>query len=449
MSTDRPNLDSDALPTGPMDPRLLAGRTAARRPGVVAIFPRDLDQRAAAWPIGTGGVTVGRAVDATVRIDDSAVSRRHAQLISGPNGLQVVDLGSSHGTYVDGRRVAGSPEGAAWGSVIRVGNTLLLAVEDVQVHAEPLRRTTAGSLGLRRDVIAGPALAKVWELAARVSPRPHPVLILGESGSGKEAVARIIHANREQPGPFVALNITAIPEGMFESELFGHVRGAFTGANSARAGAFVAASGGVLFIDEVADLRQELQVKLLRALDQMCVRPLGANEDVAVKTRVVAATSQDLRDACVKGTFRRDLYYRLSGIVIEVPPLRERRDEIPALALAFLEQENSSIRLSVHAAETLTLARWEGNVRELHFALAHGSVQALSSGSADLMPEHLPDLSLTAPAAELGRDAIAAAMDRASGNASMAAKALGVSRSTFYNLLKRHGIDPSILRPRR
>src|SRR5690349_18442118 len=173
MSTDRRNLDSDAVPTGPMDPRLLAERVAARKSGVVAIFPRDLDQAPPAWPI-SAVVSVGRAVDAGVRIDDSAVSRRHAQLTPVPGGLQVVDLGSSHGTHVDGHRVGAQGGVAAWGSVIRVGNTLLLVAEDVPLYAEPLRRTTAGALGLRRDVIAGPALAKVWELAARVAPRPHP-----------------------------------------------------------------------------------------------------------------------------------------------------------------------------------------------------------------------------------------------------------------------------------
>jgi transcriptional regulator of acetoin/glycerol metabolism len=450
MSADFKRFDSNALATGPMDASLMGDRRVARRPGLVAVFPRSLDRGPDIWPISDGSV-VGRASDADVRLDDSSVSRRHARVQALDDGLLVTDLGSSHGTYVEGKRVAAEPVVAPWGAIVRTGCSLLLVVEDVQFYSSPLRKTAAGFLGLQRDVIAGPSLCKVWELAGRVAARPHPVLILGESGSGKEAVARIVHAMRPQPGPFVALNIAAVPEGMFESELFGHVRGSFTGAAGARIGAFQAATNGVLFIDEVADLRSDLQVKLLRALDQMRVRPLGSNDDVPVNTRVVAATSQDLRGLCASGRFRQDLYYRLSGIVIEVPPLRERRDDIAALALAFLEQENSSMRLSIRAAEMLTLARWNGNVRELYFALAHASVQALSSGATDILPEHLPELELLSTAAEpqLGPEVIAAAMERAAGNASAAAKSLGVSRSTFYNLVKRHGLQPEQLRVRK
>jgi DNA-binding NtrC family response regulator len=437
-----------------MDPVLITRRNQATEPGLVAIFPRQLGQRPQTWPVPDEAI-LGRAAGAHVRLDDSSVSRRHAHLKAMPDGLAIADLGSSHGTFVDGHRVGVDGVLAAWGGVVRAGCTLLLVAKDVEEYAAPLCRTTAGTLGMQRDVIAGPTLGKVWQFAARVAARPHPVLVLGESGSGKEAIARIIHAKRERPGPFVALNIAAVPEGMFESELFGHVRGAFTGAATAHIGAFRAAHAGVLFIDEVADLRQDLQVKLLRALDQMCVRPLGSNEDVLISTRVVAATSQDLQGACARGSFRRDLYYRLSGIVIQVPPLRERRDEITALALAFLEQEETDVRLSVHAAEALTLARWEGNVRELHFALAQASVQALSSGATDILPEHLPQLNRShrqeteSEILELSPKVIEAAMEQASGNASLAAKYLGVSRSTFYNLLKRHGIAPTLLRARR
>jgi transcriptional regulator of acetoin/glycerol metabolism len=449
MSANCDKFDLNGLATGPMDASLTADRRVARRPGLVAVFPRSLDRGPDIWSISSDSI-VGRASDVDVRLDDSSVSRRHASVRAVDDGLLITDLGSSHGTYVEGKRVA-EPVVASWGAIVRAGCSLLLVVEDVQFYSSPLRKTAAGFLGLQRDVIAGPSLCKVWELAGRVAARPHPVLILGESGSGKEAVARIVHAMRPTPGPFVALNIAAVPEGMFESELFGHVRGSFTGAAGTRIGAFQAANNGVLFIDEVADLRSDLQVKLLRTLDQMRVRPLGANEDIPVTTRVVAATSQDLRGLCASGRFRQDLYYRLSGIVIEVPPLRERRDDIAALALAFLEQENASMRLSIRAAEMLTLARWNGNVRELYFALAHASVQALSSGTTDILPEHLPELELLSSVVEpqLGPEVIQAAMERAGGNASAAAKSLGVSRSTFYNLVKRYGLQPEQLRARK
>jgi len=247
-------------------------------------------------------------------------------------------------------------------------------------------------------------------------------------------------------GPFVALNIAAIPEGLFESELFGHVRGAFTGAVGMRLGAFREAIGGVLFLDEVADLALDLQVKLLRALDQMTVRPLGSSEDVPVDVRVVAATSRDIKDACSRGSFREDLYYRLAGIVIDVPPLRERRDDIVALALSMLKAEGDKFRLSALAAEALSLASWEGNVRELHHAITQASVRALSSERSKILPTDLPDLGALHPHSQKTPGRVEAAVRNAGGNVSHAAKALGVSRATLYNLFKRYGIDPSALR---
>jgi two-component system NtrC family response regulator len=327
----------------------------------------------------------------------------------------------------------------------------LLVSEDVTPFADPMRRISASFLSLQQDVIAGPELRRVWQQAAQVAALTHPVLILGESGSGKEAVARMIHAMRESPGPFVALNVAAIPEGLFESELFGHVRGAFTGANAARSGAFLQASGGVLFIDEVGDLRPDLQGKLLRALDQMSVRPLGGDRDVPVTARVVAATSHDLKQRCAEGGFRLDLYYRLSGIVIEVPPLRERRTDILALAHSFLQQERTRLRLSPGAAEALLLASWRGNVRELHHVVARASVNAISAGCDEILVEHVPELELLAADDDtrLSVATIEAALAEALGNASQAAKKLGVSRSTLYNVLKRAGIDPSTLRGKR
>jgi len=451
MSRDGGTTNSCESTTAPASPAFRAdSRPKPRNLGLLAIYPREVERLPETWRVRER-LLLGRARDAQVMLADEAVSRRHAELEPAQAGLRVADLGSNHGTFVDGEAVGREGRVVHEGSLVRAGNTLLLVVDDVNVHAVPMRRIAADYLGLARDVIGGPLLCKVWQNAAHVADLAHPVLILGETGSGKEAVARLVHAMRATPGPFVALNLAAIPEGLFESELFGHVRGSFTGAHGPRAGALREATGGVLFIDEVADLRLDLQAKLLRAIDQMSVRPLGASGDVKISTRVIAATSQDPRKACAEGRFREDLYYRLSGVVLEVPPLRERRADIPAMAAFFLARECPELRLSVRAAETLALAHWRGNVRELYHAMARASVVARSSGSTEVLPEHLPELDVFEAPDEtpLTPDAIELALQGAGGNASVAARTLGVSRSTLYNVLKRQGIDPRALRARK
>jgi transcriptional regulator of acetoin/glycerol metabolism len=451
MSPEGTTNDSFESSTAPATPGIRCEQPVrGRRYGLVAIHPSDPERAPAAWTVRKS-LLLGRARDADIVLADATVSRRHARLTAIEDGIRVEDVGSNHGTFLDGKAVGANGAVARPGAVLRAGSSLLLVSDDLDAHAAPMRRIAAGFLGMPRDVIGGQALAAVWQQAAHVAGLTHPVLILGESGSGKEAVARLIHAMRAAPGPFVALNIAAIPDALFESELFGHVRGSFTGAISDRAGAFQQASGGVLFLDEVADLRPDLQIKLLRTIDQMCVRPLGSNKELVVSARVVAATSQDLRQACAEGRFRLDLYYRLSGIVLAIPPLRERPVDILALASCFLKQESAKLTLSVRAAEALVLARWRGNVRELYYAVARASVHAFTSGGNEILPEHLPELDAFDVHEEgpLTLEIVAAAIADAGGNASQAAKALGVSRSTLYNILKREGVPADGLRPRK
>jgi DNA-binding NtrC family response regulator len=362
-------------------------------------------------------------------------------------GVFVRDEGSRHGTFVNGASVSAEGTLARQGSIIRVGDTLFVAVDDVESHRARPRRYDGARLGLAENMIAGPDLAKVWDHATRVASLRDPVLILGASGSGKECVARILHAARAVPGPFVGINVTAIPETLFEAELFGHERGAFTGANTARPGAFREASGGVLFLDEVGALKLEVQSKLLRALDGQLVRPLGASRDVSVDARIVSATSVDLREASEAGEFRADLYYRLSGIVISVPPLSERPDDVMLLTLEMLRARSVRLNLSVDAAEVLALARWEGNARQLRHAIAHATSQALAAGSDELRPEHLPDLApIQVGSDELTLERIQSAMKRSGGVAAHAAHALGISRTALYNALKRFNVDTASLR---
>lgn len=432
----------DNQQTAPTEPELVQRRDV--RLGLVELFPRTGLGAARTWNVAKR-VLLGRRADAEVCLPDTRVSRQHAHVSVRGNAVLVEDLGSRHGTSVDGVRVGREPATAEVGAVIRVGDTLLLVVKDSDRYAAPFPRLASRFLGLPEDAVAGPTLWEVWQTATRVAALPQPVLLLGESGSGKEIVARLLHRSAENRGPFVAVNVAAIPEGLFESEIFGHSRGAFTGATSNRAGAFREAEGGLLFLDEIGDLRADLQVKLLRAIDQLRVRPLGENEDVTVRTRVVAATSRDLRAACDRGEFRKDLYYRLSGIVIEVPPLRSRREEIVPFAASLLAHQQPPLKLSPSAAESLTLADWPGNVRQLHNTLVQAVVAAKSAEVDEVRPEHLPVLERTtdhSPDGDRSSRAVTEAMANARGNARRAAQLLGVSRATLYNLFKRHGVDP-------
>jgi DNA-binding NtrC family response regulator len=427
-------------------PSSAAEEAAARRYGVVMVFPRDDGEPPASWVVRET-TSVGRSRRSTIRLGDAGVSASHASLEPRGGGLFVRDAGSRHGTFVNGELAQAEGMVAPPGAILRVGDTLFLVVEDVETHRARPRRNEGARLGLAETMVAGPVLAGVWDQAARVASVHDPVLILGESGSGKECIARILHAARNEPGPFVGINVTAIPESLFEAELFGHERGAFTGANTARPGAFREASGGVLFLDEVGSLKLEVQSKLLRALDRRVVRPLGANRDVPIDARIVSATSRDLREACDAGDFRTDLYYRLSGIVIRIPPLRERPEDVILLALEALRERASAPKLSADAAEVLLLAGWEGNARQLRHAMAHATNQAASAGSDELRPEHLPDLEPLGEASrELTLERIQTAMKKSGGVAAHAARALGVSRTALYNALKRFKVDTASLR---
>jgi DNA-binding NtrC family response regulator len=412
----------------------------------VVLFPRGSDEEPASWPI-LGPASIGRGRRAAIRVSDPRVSAEHATIEPRAGGLLVRDSGSRHGTFLNG--VAVGKEGAlvVAGSVLRLGDTLLHCVDEPQRYRTPPRSIAAAALGLSEDVIAGPLLAEVWDKAARAAQLDDPVLIVGESGSGKECVARILHAARATPGPFVGINVSAIPKALFEAELYGHERGAFTGATLARPGAFREASGGVLFLDEVDGLELEVQSKLLRALDQREVRPLGANRHVAADARIVSATNGDLRQACEQGTFRADLYYRLSGIVIRVPPLCERPDDVLLLALEMLRRRSSQLGLSADAAERLVTTRWHGNVRELRSALSHAIDRAVASGDDELNPDHLPAIEQVAPIrGELTLGRIHSAMKRSGGVAAHAAESLGISRTSLYKAMKRLGVDGASFR---
>jgi two-component system response regulator HydG len=315
---------------------------------------------------------------------------------------------------------------------------------------------------------ASAAMRKLRASLERLGDQDVPILIQGESGTGKELVARALHdrgARRRKR--FVALNCGAIPESLIDSELFGHTKGAFTGATTDRAGVFVEADGGTLFLDEIGDMPLAVQARLLRVLQESEVRPVGGNGTRKVDVRVIAATHVDLTMAVEQGRFRQDLFYRLNVVVLRVPPLRERLDDLPLLAAHFLRKHGGDKPPTLHPAtlEAMTTYTWPGNVRELENAVLHANALhhgdvigpeslpaaicgrtrpvgpgGMLSDDADGLAEPLTDAKRRA-AATFEKRYLMKVMERAKGSVSEAARLAGLDRTNFRRLLQRHGID--------
>ncbi|MBV8757103.1 MAG: sigma 54-interacting transcriptional regulator [Deltaproteobacteria bacterium] len=393
-------------------------------------------------------VEIGR--EAQIALDDPEASRRHARVEPVESGWQIVDLGSHNGTYVDGARVTTAR--LQHGSVIRAGKTLIVFV-DAQL---PDGRMPLPALGSKivGDSIAALRLHGEIDL---VAAQPVSVLVLGETGVGKELVAQEIHRRSRRSGAFVAVNCAAIARELAESELFGHVPGAFTGAARASDGLFVAAEGGTLFLDEVGELPPDLQPKLLRALATGEIRPVGSSNARTVDVRVVAATLRDLDEAVRADTFRADLMNRLAGWKITVPTLRERRDDIFAIASLFLRR-HGNLALSTDAIEALLVHDWPGNVRELERTIAAAAVRAQAARSgvelahlptelaARLSGRAIADAPRTAPilvpaGAMPTREELTALLEQMDGNVARVAEHLGKDRQQIYRWAKRYGLD--------
>ncbi len=295
-------------------------------------------------------------------------------------------------------------------------------------------------------------MQKVYHLIEKVSQHSYPVLILGESGTGKELVAKSIHyLSPRRKGPFVPVECSALVPTLIESELFGYVKGAFTGAMQTRKGLLEAASGGTLFLDEIGDLPFDLQAKLLRVLQEKEVKPVGATERVPIHVRVIAATNRDLETAVRNGSFRQDLYFRLNVVPIKLPPLRDRKTDIPLLVSYFLEKFNDPQRpvplIAEDAMARLTAYDWPGNVRELENAVARalalGSGPVLHAGdlpsSLQYGPnERLPLRDELLPLEELERRAVYRALRETGGDKLAAARLLGIGKTTLYRKLKQY-----------
>ncbi len=323
--------------------------------------------------------------------------------------------------------------------------------ENVDLRAEVIDR-------YRFDSIIGSSsrIRELLDMAGRVAASDASVLITGESGTGKELLAKGLHYNSQRAAaPFIAVNAAAIPESLIESELFGHVKGAFTGASADRQGRFELADGGTLFLDEIGDLRTDLQVKILRALQERQVDRVGGREPIPVDVRIIAATNKDIERAVKEGTFREDLYYRLSVITLHIPPLRDRRDDIPLLVGHFLRKFNpgAAVRPAPDALSLLTDYGWPGNVRELENIIQRASVlkRGETITAADLPDKfkkekmsveniilNLPDQGISLE--DLEKNLIVKALERHKGNQTRAAEYLGITRPTLIYRMEKYGI---------
>jgi len=319
-----------------------------------------------------------------------------------------------------------------------------------------LRHELSDRFSFDRIIGGSAGMKEVFHTLGRVAGTDATVLLTGESGTGKELVARAIHYHGARPqGPFVAVNCAAIPETLLESELFGHERGAFTGATAARPGRFTEADGGTLLLDEIGEMHPDLQVKLLRVLQDGEVHPVGATKSHRVDVRVVASTNRDLPAAMAEGAFREDLYYRIAVVTIEIPPLRRRRDDIPLLANHFLGKlGGADVTLAPDFLPALHAYRWPGNVRELENVIQRALVLRHSPGELSTrdLPEHvreeagaddahafrLPEEGLSL--AEVEKSLIRQALEQVGGNQSRAARLLGITRQTLLYRLEKHGL---------
>jgi DNA-binding NtrC family response regulator len=392
---------------------------------------------------------IGSSFDATLRLPDGAVSRRHLELTLDGGVVKAKDLGSTNGSYYEGSRFAVLDLGP--GAVVRVGETELQLIAPDKT--DPLPPSEATEFG--RLIGKSRRMREVFAILERAAETEATVLVSGETGTGKEEVAAAIHrASARRDGPFVVVDCGSIPANLIESELFGHVKGAYTSAVADRVGAFEAASGGSIFLDEIGEMPMELQPRLLRALETRSIKRVGANDFRKVDVRVIAATNRELEEEVTAKRFRADLFFRLAVVRVNVPPLRARREDIPLLARHFLAESKGALDLTPELMATLSSYDWPGNVRELRNVL-HQATSLSSQGlslalrlrqnqegarSAD-SPGFEAFLDL--PYKEARRQALEAfelayakhAVDAAGGNVSRAAETAQVHRNVLHRIL--------------
>ncbi|MEQ1504595.1 MAG: sigma 54-interacting transcriptional regulator [Myxococcota bacterium] len=446
-----------------------AGRSRANPvlgPVLVRCFDRGLPriQRRA---IGVDGLVLGRdAVVFDEPLRDARLAGRHARLERLGSEVAIRDLGSPVGTVVNGERVA-DVQVLNVGDVIRLGEALFVYTLSAPADRPPDPSMIGGSA----------AVAAIRRSIDAVAPRRHAVVITGETGTGKEVVAKSIHDRSGRTGPFIAVNCSTFADALLASELFGHVRGAFTGAVSENAGLFRAARGGTLLLDEAADLPLPVQAALLRVLETQTVRPVGATRDVEIDVRVIATTNREITELVRCNRFRADLYARLAQWTIRTPTLASRRDDIPELIANLLPRvDGGGRRLSAELCEALLLHEWPLNVRGLLNVLSIAVVSAdddrgplgltpdvveVLARTRSLRPDEPPPAQAQAPtvgpAPEVGwspprtldRDELEALMVRFQGHVAAAARHVGMNRPKLYRMLDAYGLEPNGFRTSR
>ena len=427
------------------------GRTAARAYVLQVLGPHADAHRPVA--LGARPITVGAHRTCDLVLEDPQVSRKHAEIAAAPEGIRIRDLGSTNGTWWQGTRV---------------GEAVVPAGATVKFGATPVRIAAADAPSLppsdrdRFGAMAGKSVAmrELFAVLEMAAPSDATILVEGESGTGKELAARAIHdASARAQGPFVVVDCSAIAESLIDSHLFGHVRGAFTGAERDRRGAFVEATGGTLFLDELGELPLTAQAKLLRALEAQTVQPVGADRPVTVDARVVAATHRDLSRMVAAKEFRFDLFYRLAVVHVALPPLRERLEDLPHLIGTFYQRRGADPGpIDGENLDRMRRHAWPGNVRELRNALERAWAMSgpraafrelrlwLEPGAAQPSLGEVVDTQLPfKEAKERWNDAferryVAAVFADAAHNVTRAAEHAGLSRRHLRELLYKHGI---------
>ncbi len=388
-------------------------------------------------------LTLGSGTDCGLKLTDATVSRKHVHLKRSPQGVWVKDLGSKNGTFLNGVRVDGF--------LVRRESTFTAGTTVVRVSGTP-QSPAASATSFGGALGATPEMRALFASLGRAAPTLSNVLLLGETGTGKEVLAQAIHqASPRRHRPFVVVDCGGLAPSLVESELFGHVRGAFTGADAERRGAFVSAQGGTVFLDEIGELPVELQPKLLRVLESRTVRRVGEDHDRPVDVRIIAATHRDLSQAIKAGRFREDLYFRLAVLMARVPPLRERRADLPLLIQAILAKlGRPEFELSAALVQSLEAHAWPGNVRELRNVIE----RAVSGGAAVLNEGSAPSAALSAQeAADLPykeakeqlvdrftREYFTRLFETSGRNVTEMAKAAGIARTYAHEVVKKYGL---------
>jgi transcriptional regulator with PAS, ATPase and Fis domain len=424
------------------------GRTRLRyRTGKLVILGKG-GEAEREYKIDLPHVKIGSHESNSVVLEDQHVSRFHCEIRQTPEGFLIKDLESTNGTLVEG--IAVKEAILRSGVTISLGKTRIkFLTDDAEVEVPPSERTSFG------DAVGKSAkMREIFGVLERIAPTDLTVTLIGETGTGKDVIARSIHkASPRAKKPFVVFDCGAVAPNLIESELFGHEKGAFTGAVAERAGAFERADGGTLFLDEIGELALDLQPKLLRAIEHRAVRRVGGNDELEVDVRLIAATNKNLEADARQGKFREDLYFRLSVVTLEIPSLRQRRDDMVELGQAILKQlgraDTSIAPETMHILESYD---WPGNVRELRNVIE--SAAAVCDSNL-LEPRHLlffkprakhrePSMQALPLAGKtlesIEKAAIQQTLEKFSGNKTQAARALGIAPSTLYEKIKKYGL---------